>query len=295
MTDAGENRPPGSPPHTVPQRVGPTGQPFPQPGPAGREACPNHTVRRPNGPTIRLRLPQGSSNGRPVGPDGTWVERHHVWGICTCPLLCLNNPPRRHPPVREPAVTPPRRRGRHGKTADGTVLQVRRRSRIARRTAQRQLAGGNAQSRLDSSHRARRPSRPFPVGELFHSPGLPRQRLPGVPGHQTPEACRASLDRRTPHAPRLPHPAITPRTNFQICPTTPRPRRASRGTAQRQLAGGDVPRADGSRVTPRPTRLDPVEQPPEAPPPPPVREPVVPPPRRRGPHGKTADGAVLQV
>jgi hypothetical protein len=26
-----------------------------------------------------------------------------------------------------------------------------------------------------------RPTRTFPEGELFHSPGLPRQRLPGVP------------------------------------------------------------------------------------------------------------------
>jgi hypothetical protein len=52
-----------------------------------------------------------------------------------------------------------------------------------------------------------------------------------------------------------------------IYPTTPRPRRASRRTAQRPLAGGNVPRADGSRVKPRPTRLDAVQQPPEAPPP----------------------------
>jgi hypothetical protein len=29
--------------------------------------------------------------------------------------------------------------------------------------------------------RAQRPPRTFPVGELFHSPGLPRQRHPGVP------------------------------------------------------------------------------------------------------------------
>jgi hypothetical protein len=60
------------------------------------------------------------------------------------------------------------------------------------------------------------------------------------------------------------HPTHAPRTNFQNCPTTPRPRRASRRTAQRQLAGGDVPRADGSRVRPRRTRLDAVEQHPEA-------------------------------
>ena len=73
MTDAGENRPPGSPPHTVPQRVGPTGQPFPQPGPAGREACPNHTVRRPNGPTIRLR-PGRTHTGR-SGAGGTHRHR----------------------------------------------------------------------------------------------------------------------------------------------------------------------------------------------------------------------------
>jgi hypothetical protein len=40
--------------------------------------------------------------------------------------------------------------------------------------------------------------------------------------------------------------------------------RVPRQTAQRQLAGGDVPRADGSRVRPRPTRLDVVQQHPEA-------------------------------
>jgi hypothetical protein len=52
------------------------------------------------------------------------------------------------------------------------------------------------------------------------------------------------------------HPTITARTNFQICPTTPRPRRASRRTAQRQLAGGNAQsRSDPPRQSrPHPPR-----------------------------------------
>ena len=117
--------------------------------------------------------------------------------------------------------TPPSRPGQIFK-----FVPRRRGPAARRRTAQRQLAGGNAQSRLDSSHRARRPSRTFPVGELFHSPGLPRQRLPGVPAHQTPEAWRASLDLSLPHAPRWPHPncirqrqiACTPKATHDALP-----------------------------------------------------------------------------
>ena len=36
------------------QRTGPKGQPFPQPGPAGRDTHPSHDIRRPKGPTIHL-------------------------------------------------------------------------------------------------------------------------------------------------------------------------------------------------------------------------------------------------
>ena len=46
------------------------------PSPAQRagKGPPDHVVRRPNGPTIRLRLPRGSWIGRSVGPDGTWLD-----------------------------------------------------------------------------------------------------------------------------------------------------------------------------------------------------------------------------
>jgi hypothetical protein len=78
--NAGKKRPPGPPPHTAHQRVGPKGQPFPQPGPAGRETSPT-SVRRPNGPTIPLRRPTvsgkrlswGAERGpkAPTGSDGS--------------------------------------------------------------------------------------------------------------------------------------------------------------------------------------------------------------------------------
>jgi hypothetical protein len=100
--------------------------------------------------------------------------------------------------------------------------------------------------------RTQRPSRTFPEGELFHSPGLPRQRLPGVPGpkwswkpvglrltslHVTPcdcHTCRASDNPSSP-ARQRPH-----------------------TTSSRADAGGHTPRGLSR-------------------------------------HGKTADGAVLQV
>jgi hypothetical protein len=67
----------------------------------------------------------------------------------------------------------------------------------------RQLAGGNAQSRLDCPHRAQRPTHTFPEGELFHSPGLRRQRLP-VPALKTfrkPVGLRLNAARPSPAAP----------------------------------------------------------------------------------------------
>ena len=62
----------------------------PSPAQQAGKGPPDHAVFRPNGPTIRLRLPRGSWNGRPVGPDGTWLGSHQEWGIWTCPLLCLD-------------------------------------------------------------------------------------------------------------------------------------------------------------------------------------------------------------
>jgi hypothetical protein len=81
---------------------------------------------------------------------------------------------------------------------------------LSRPQAVRELAGGNAQAQTNFSHRAPRPSRTFPVRELFHSPGLPRQRLPGVLVDQKPEACRASLERHTTFV--CPTPVIAART-----------------------------------------------------------------------------------
>jgi hypothetical protein len=47
------------------------------------------------------------------------------------------------------------------------------------------------------------PPRTFPEGELFHSPGLPRQRLPGVPAlkkFRKPVGLRLNAARHTPFA-----------------------------------------------------------------------------------------------
>ena len=85
----------------------------PSPAQQAGKGPPDHAVFRPNGPTIRLRLPRGSWNGRPVGPDGTWLGSHQEWGIWTCPLLCL---------VPAGSLTI----GEHLRTESGTLRQVTR-------------------------------------------------------------------------------------------------------------------------------------------------------------------------
>jgi hypothetical protein len=62
---------------------------------------------------------------------------------------------------------------------------------------------------------------------------------------------------------RIPPDACAPDKFSNLSHDAAAPPRVRR-TAQRQLAGGDVPRADGSRVRNRPPRLDAVEQHPEA-------------------------------
>jgi hypothetical protein len=115
------------------------------------------------------------------------------------------------PAVREPGVTTPPGLRPHGKTAEAPYSKLG--GAAASQANGPALAGWWKRSIPDRLRpRAPRPSRAFPVGELFHSPGLPRQRLPGVRPTKTPEACRASLDRRTRHGLRRQHPMCNRRT-----------------------------------------------------------------------------------
>jgi hypothetical protein len=52
-----------------------------------------------------------------------------------------------------------------------------------------------------------------PPGNSSIAPGCRSSGYPGFPATKTPEACRASLDRRTLHALCLPHPVVAPRTS----------------------------------------------------------------------------------
>jgi hypothetical protein len=100
-------------------------------------------------------------------------------------------------------------------------------------------------------------------------------RADDIPSHTAPHAVRRRWS--NPVAP----------------PGSPRPQAPPQANGQRELAGGNVPRADDLRVQQRPTQLDAVGQ---------TRGHVVScgspgftTPRCLRPHGKTADGAVLQV
>ncbi len=95
-------------PHRKPAS-GPTGQPFPQPGPAGRDRSPDHVVRRPNGPTIlhrperrlhhRLCLTQAADKG--IRLDSSTFP-------CST-LSASGRPPGLRPPIRR---APRRRSGK---------------------------------------------------------------------------------------------------------------------------------------------------------------------------------------
>ena len=101
-------------------------------------------------------------------------------------------------PVREPGPTQPRHPKPHGKTAEDAVLQE---------------ANGPASAGWWKRPRGSRPdfaqttfTDTFPEGELFHSPGLPCERLPGAPTHKVPKSCRASLDLFPHETPLASHP-----------------------------------------------------------------------------------------
>ena len=87
-----------------------------------------------------------------------------------------------------------------GSSLVGQVYQLVRAA--CRRTAQRQLAGGTAQSQLDFPYRAQRPPRTFPVGEPYHSPaavlffkGMGIRKAENG-GQERPGECRSAQERR---------------------------------------------------------------------------------------------------
>ena len=151
---------------------------------------------------------------------------------------------------------------------------LRRRGPAApRRTAQRQLAGGTVRSQPDFPHRAPRPSRTFPVGELFQSPGLLRSSYPGLrTTTNTPEPCSRSFRSvtRRPHR-KSPGPDLVPAVTRPVVSCgNQRSRHRIRSCARRTTS-------HHQRRPNRPTRWDV------------LRNPATPGAEER----KTADGAVL--
>jgi hypothetical protein len=152
-------------------RPSPATPPSAGPRPRGRALAPIRTTRRDPGP--------------PCPPRGT--------GFPTC-LRCT--PARQHTwsgsmqrPAEEQATS-----GRARLRPSRRCVSIRTIRRLGPPPAPRE-PGPQCPPAASSSARNRPPGPPtpptgtFPVGELFHSPGLPRQRLPRVtPLRNTPEA-----------------------------------------------------------------------------------------------------------
>ena len=120
-------------------------------------------------------------------------------------------------PVREPGFTTPPDLSPHGKTAEGAVLQVGLRSPPQTSPLHSLLSPLSAAGRASAGWWKRPVANRHPLcaQNFRRAPSLkgissiaPGCRVSGYPGdpaiQKLPEACRASLDRRTPHDLRIP-------------------------------------------------------------------------------------------